>query len=622
MAFVFSPPESMGPAPTVPAPGAGFTFTPAPAAPQTPVPAPISAPRPVTPTMTPAPGWQTEVPGSGFRPARPETDEEWFIRTRGRPPTLDEAGTLIFVRQLADPEGARAYADQRHLTAQTNRLVAFSQQGVGDYSRMLLQGITLGRSDELLAEVDALRAVLQGQDPEIAWQQRWQFENQAMAATRAAAPALSMIIEGAGGIVPALGAARIPAWAARTTPTNLPTRMAMGAAAGAAGAGGYAYNATFGNEAERQAAAGKAAAIGTGFGVAAAPVGQAVARGVSGATNVLRHPIAGVTAPGAGLNLAERLQLARQFNIPLTRGQATGNVTQQASEQRMINAAMGEPAQARMRSFINSQNEAIRDAGGALAAQFAGPLNRTFFRREAAEEVISGVTSFVRRNQAEAASHYAVAELLNPWLSKDSSEFFRAGVLSHIADGDFRIRPDSHPSAFAALDYIENFATMATGVNRSLMGIEALRRQLNKLTGTNPEDAAAVKVVRRAFDDAFNDIMDWELFMGPDGGLPDPAAIRSLFEGREVASRYLSITRPQSGDEVARFMNQIVDGNKTPEHVANWLYGSENWIVIATGDHVTSEVRLVPAGDPTAALILVSARLPERRRWQRHSETR
>ncbi|MCW2392887.1 oligopeptidase B [Sphingobium sp. B1D7B] len=39
---------------------------------------------------------------------------------------------------------------------------------------------------------------------------------------------------------------------------------------------------------------------------------------------------------------------------------------------------------------------------------------------------------------------------------------------------------------------------------------------------------------------------------------------------------------------------------------------AENWIVIATGDHVTSEVRLVPAGDPTAAPILVSARVPER----------
>src|SRR3546814_17783762 len=28
---------------------------------------------------------------------------------------------------------------------------------------------------------------------------------------------------------------------------------------------------------------------------------------------------------------------------------------------------------------------------------------------------------------------------------------------------------------------------------------------------------------------------------------------------------------------------------------------SRRWIIIATGDHVTSEVRLVPASDPTAA---------------------
>ncbi len=42
------------------------------------------------------------------------------------------------------------------------------------------------------------------------------------------------------------------------------------------------------------------------------------------------------------------------------------------------------------------------------------------------------------------------------------------------------------------------------------------------------------------------------------------------------------------------------------------LTAAENWIVIASGDHVTSEVRLVPANDPTAPAILVSARIEER----------
>lgn len=42
------------------------------------------------------------------------------------------------------------------------------------------------------------------------------------------------------------------------------------------------------------------------------------------------------------------------------------------------------------------------------------------------------------------------------------------------------------------------------------------------------------------------------------------------------------------------------------------ITSAENWIVIASGDHVTSEVRLVPANEPTAAPILVSARVAER----------
>ncbi|MGN6277245.1 MAG: S9 family peptidase [Sphingomonas sp.] len=39
---------------------------------------------------------------------------------------------------------------------------------------------------------------------------------------------------------------------------------------------------------------------------------------------------------------------------------------------------------------------------------------------------------------------------------------------------------------------------------------------------------------------------------------------------------------------------------------------SRRWIIIATGDHVTSEVRLVPANDPTADPILIAPRQPGR----------
>ncbi|MBO9574200.1 MAG: S9 family peptidase [Sphingobium sp.] len=42
------------------------------------------------------------------------------------------------------------------------------------------------------------------------------------------------------------------------------------------------------------------------------------------------------------------------------------------------------------------------------------------------------------------------------------------------------------------------------------------------------------------------------------------------------------------------------------------MTAAENWIVISSGDHVTSEIRLVPAADPLGKQILVSARVPER----------
>ena len=46
--------------------------------------------------------------------------------------------------------------------------------------------------------------------------------------------------------------------------------------------------------------------------------------------------------------------------------------------------------------------------------------------------------------------------------------------------------------------------------------------------------------------------------------------------------------------------------------VAVGLTSSEKWIVISTGDHVTTEVWLLPADNPTAPPLLVAARLPGR----------
>ena len=42
------------------------------------------------------------------------------------------------------------------------------------------------------------------------------------------------------------------------------------------------------------------------------------------------------------------------------------------------------------------------------------------------------------------------------------------------------------------------------------------------------------------------------------------------------------------------------------------MTAAENWLVISSGDHVTSEIRLVPANDPHGAQLLVSVRVPER----------
>src|SRR3990167_2420005 len=200
---------------------------------------PIASP-PAGPSIRPAPGWQTEVPGSGFRPsvqAAPmgpnllEDHRTWWYRTQGRPP-LTEA-QAITARRQQDPQGYAAWeaapSEQRIRAIQRlnlSRTMAPDPQrflpaeGPGQVTRAALQGLTFGFADEI--------AGLLGGNTE--------FERRRLHQYRAANPQAASLVEMAGAlplaIIPGLNAVR---------GANLPARM--GWAAATAGAEGALYGA-------------------------------------------------------------------------------------------------------------------------------------------------------------------------------------------------------------------------------------------------------------------------------------------------------------------------------------------------------------------------------------------
>ena len=79
-------------------------------------------------------------------------------------------------------------------------------------------------------------------------------------------------------------------------------------------------------------------------------------------------------------------------------------------------------------------------------------------------------------------------------------------------------------------------------------------------------------------------MVDGQLFSG------DDRAIAMLREGNQWYSQYLQMVRPRTGDQTGRFISQIIEGNKTPEHVASWLYGAN--LTRPTGQSVAAARRI------------------------------
>src|SRR5690606_23672387 len=111
----------------------------------------------------------------------------------------------------------------------------------------------------------------------------------------------------------------------------------------------------------------RGAALGGALGAAAEPVmaaGGALARKVMG----------GVRAPAGTEQIVSQ---ADEFAIPLSRGQATGDITQQAWEEAARNNAKGPAAGNIVRRFDDQQAEAIQAAKGAISDRLGGQAPET-----------------------------------------------------------------------------------------------------------------------------------------------------------------------------------------------------------------------------------------------------
>jgi len=452
----------------------------------------------------------------------------------------------------------------------------FPAESLAQTLRMLAQGVSFGWSDEIAGWL--------GGDTE--------FERRRVEQFREANPTAATLIE----LVGALPAAAIPILGGARAGSML---LRAGTAGVAAGAQGALYGAGTATEGNRAAGALAAAIPSAALGVAAPVLAPVIARSVSAAYGAIRHPFRGTQAAAPGLVPSARVTQATQFGIPLTRGQATGNLAQQAREQAMINVARGDSAAFRLRTFMDSQNEAIRDAANGIATGLSGMLRRPVATREAGEAATDGVRAIARDLEAEATRNYRTAEVLNPTISRSSAEFVPQNVAWHLVNSNTFLDEALTPSAFAAMAEIDALSSFARQGRVELADIERVRQRMRQIAdGADGRDGPAVRTVIRAYDDSIDEMVDNQLFAG------DVIAIQALQDARAGWSRLRSMTNPKPNDDAGRVISRMLAQDVTPEEAANWIFGSTQAFPTGRSVRVTETLRdlLGPQSEEWAAI--------------------
>lgn len=446
------------------------------------------------------------------------------------------------------------------------------------------QGLTFNLADEAASGINAAIDYVTGQAPDgigAAYDKRLATARQADRDAQAINPVSYTAGNVAGTLAPAVATGGF------VSAPNLLVRALQGGAVGA-GMGGLAgFGAGEGAE-DRFTQGYKGAVVGGALGAAAEPV-------MAGAGALLRRGFGASNRAAPGVVPEEVVSQADEFGIPLTRGQATGDVTQQAFEEAARNDARGPLAGRVLRGFDDRQSQAIDAAKASIAERLGGEAPETL--AQGGDAIALGLRN--RADELRAASDEAYGNAARKGAAIAIDEVGRLGqkVAQTLADEGINLETyGNYPGAQAAMNLlrrVSGFEGAPAGENvvaQSLQGLEQARKALLKVKGGNGEDYRALRAIRDAFDGWLDDAIDNRLFSG------DATALDDLKQGRELWSKYKGLTNGKKGDALP-VISKMMEEGRTGEEVANWLMGAASAGQAGRAARVAVEVRKALGAD-------------------------
>lgn len=294
---------------------------------------------------------------------------------------------------------------------------------------------------------------------------------------------------------------------------------------------------------------------------------------------------------------AQGLSQARDLPVPvpLSQGDLTRNVTQQASEDAMLKGARGEGAERVMSGFRRGQQEALQANVPAIQQRLGG---EALEQGQGAGVVVDAMRAGRQALKSQVDEAYLAARATNATMPRDYASNLRRDFARIASEGDFRLQ--DMPQTVGLLKEFRK-VTRASGktpkpdvtlrqLEKWRAGVQGRITSLSNARGpagqATPEEALLIRL-KEAYDGHLQGAIDNAILGG------DDAALDAWREARSLAGRYKQLYN--SDKTIAK----LVRGDATASQAANIILGVGN---LGAKQEAVQTVRAIKriVGDDTA----------------------
>lgn len=269
------------------------------------------------------------------------------------------------------------------------------------------------------------------------------------------------------------------------------------------------------------------------------------------------------------------------FQIPLTKGQRTGDIEQLGREEGMRHGVYGDKGKKVIGEFDVSQSKAI-EAGvqkvGEKLSDSPVPINLFADPMEGASTLISRLQKVASEEKDTVKKLYDVTKMATLEVIPEAITDIAPSARRLIKEADVDLSKEITPVALQMMNKINQFSQKAkpkepfmptpdvkTIANVPIKELEAFRRQLGQLAKntTNASDSRAATQIMQSFDDWLEKSIDDSLIVG------EATDLETLKEARSFFKQYAKKFREKGGRSIDAQAQKLITKMLDPNINAN-----------------------------------------------------